>query len=91
MATIRVTSKQIKEIKVEDKTTWPVDLEVWIDLSAHRQEKTWDAPFYLSPEQVKTFRALIKKVAAEAAARKEEKRQARLKKECSGGVRKLWT
>jgi len=61
MATIRVSSKQVKSIKVEDKKTWPVDLQVWIELSVHRYKEQGEenVPFYLSPEQIRAFRAII--------------------------------
>jgi hypothetical protein len=70
MATIRVSSKQIMSIQLDDKKTWPVDLQVWIELSVHRCQEQEAAPFYLKPEQLKAFKAII---AAAVKKRKEEK------------------
>jgi hypothetical protein len=73
MATIRVSSKQIKSLKVEDKKTWPVDLQVWVELSVHRCQEQENAPFYLKPEQLKFLKTIIaaavRKRADEMAAR----------------------
>jgi len=59
MATIRISSKQIKAIKLEDKTTWPVDLQVWVELSTEKPWKEWDVPFYVSTEQLAAFKKLV--------------------------------
>lgn len=69
MAAIRVSVKQVKSISLEDKKTWPVDLQVWVELSILKPWKEWDAPFYLTAEQVKLF----KKVVAEALEAKQKK------------------
>ncbi len=59
MATIRISSKQVKEIKLEDPNTWPVDLQVWVELSTLKPWKEWDAPFYLKAELIAVFKKLI--------------------------------
>ena len=56
----RITTAMIKSIKVEDKKTWPVDLDVWVELSIRHTWKTWDAPFYLNPTEYKKFIKVIK-------------------------------
>ena len=73
MATIRISTKQIKSITVEDKKTWPVDLQVWVELSTYRNQETWDAPFYLLPDQIKA----LKKMVADAVKRRAEEKQKR--------------
>lgn len=65
MATIRVSVKQVKSISVEDKKTWPVDLQVWMELSIAKPWKEWDAPFYLTADQLKTFKKLVAAVLEE--------------------------
>ena len=50
----------IKSIKVDDKKTWPVDLDVWVELSIRHTWKTWDAPFYLNATEYRKFIQLIK-------------------------------
>ena len=70
MATIRISSKQIKAINLEDKTTWPVDLQVWVELSTEKPWKEWDAPFYVSTEQLAAFKKLVA-VAIEAMKKKK--------------------
>ncbi len=59
MAAIRVSTKQIKEIKLDDKTTWPVDLQVWVELSTEKPWREWDAPFYVSIEKLAAFKKLV--------------------------------
>jgi len=59
MATLRLTLQQIKAIRLEDKKTWPVDLQVWVELSVLHPFKQWNVPFYLSADQVKAFQKLI--------------------------------
>lgn len=56
MATFRISSKQINAISLHDEKTWPVDLQVWVELTARHRWKSWYPPFYLSHEQVKIFR-----------------------------------
>jgi hypothetical protein len=62
MATLRISSKQIKAISLQDERTWPVDLQdnlviqVWVELTGRHRWKSWHPPFYLSHEQVKIFR-----------------------------------
>ncbi len=56
MATFRISSKQIKAISLQDERTWPVDLQVWVELTSRHRWKSWHPPFYLSHEQVKIFR-----------------------------------
>jgi hypothetical protein len=73
MATLRVSVKQVKSVQVEDKKTWPVDLQVWVELSILKPWKEWDAPFYLTVDQVKLF----KKAIAEALEAKQKKMTAR--------------
>lgn len=73
MATLRVSVKQVKSVQVEDKNTWPVDLQVWVELSILKPWKEWDAPFYLNADQVKAF----KKAIAEALEAKQKKMTAR--------------
>lgn len=60
MATFRLTLQQIKAISLEDKKTWPVDLQVWVELSILHPLKEWNVPFYLNHEQVKAFQKLIR-------------------------------
>jgi len=62
MATIRISTKQIKAIQIEDKKTWPVDLDVWVDISAYHSHKEWTAPFYLKPDQIKAFKQVIQDI-----------------------------
>jgi hypothetical protein len=69
MAAIRISTKQVKEIKLEDQKTWPVDLQVWVELSTLKPWKEWDAPFYLKPELLAAFKKLIA-AAIEARAKK---------------------
>jgi hypothetical protein len=59
--TLRVSTATIKAIRLEDRKTWPVDLDVWVDISLRHPQKSWDAPFYLSHTQVKAFLELIQK------------------------------
>jgi len=86
MATIRVSSKQIKNIQLENKQTWPVDLQVWIELSVHRHKAQGEenAPFYLQPEQLAAFKKIIAAAVKKSLEEKEAKHQAKLKKECGG-------
>jgi hypothetical protein len=64
MATFRISTQQIRRISLDDKKTWPVDMEVWVELCTRKPWKNWDAPFYLSAEQVNTVlqRATRRKV-----------------------------
>jgi hypothetical protein len=84
MATIRVSSKQIKDIKLEDKKSWPVDLQVWVEISVHRHkaEGEANAPFYLKPEQLTAFKKIIAAAVKKIQEEREAKHQAKLKKEC---------
>lgn len=59
MSFFRISSNQIKAIKVEDKKTWPVDLQVWVELSIEKPWRLWDAPFYIGPAEMKVFKAII--------------------------------
>jgi len=61
MATFRLTLQQIKAICLENKKTWPVDLQVWVELSILHPFKEWNVPFYLNADQVKAFQKLIRK------------------------------
>ncbi len=78
MSTIRISTKQIQAIQINDKKTWPVDLDVWVDISAHHNHKDWDAPFYLKPDQIKVFKqmiqALVKKRQEDKARRERSNR-----------------
>ena len=86
MATIRISTKQIKSLKVDDKSSWPVDLQVWVELSVHRMKENGegDAPFYLKPEQVKALKTLIAAAVKKRAEEKEAQHKAKLKKQCGG-------
>lgn len=59
MATLRLTLQQIKAISLDDKKSWPVDLQVWVELSVLHPWRHWDVPFYLRADQVKAFQTLI--------------------------------
>ena len=60
MATFRLTLQQIKAIRLEDKKSWPVDLQVWVELSILHPFKEWNVPYYLNADQVKAFQELIR-------------------------------
>ncbi len=57
---LRVKTATIKAIRLEDKKTWPVDLEVWVEISLRHPHKGWEAPFYLSHIQVKAFQKFMR-------------------------------
>lgn len=59
--TFRLSASTIKEIRLENKKTWPMDLDVWVDISLRHPLKEWEAPFYLSHIQVKAFKEFMKK------------------------------
>jgi hypothetical protein len=65
MASFRLTVPQIKAIHLEDKKTWPIDLQVWVELSVRHSWRRWDAPFYLSTERVQAFQKLIRQLIKE--------------------------
>lgn len=75
MATIRISTKQIQAIQIQDKKTWPVDLDVWVDISAYHSHKEWDAPFYLQPDQLKVFKQLIQDLIAKRQAEKARRQR----------------
>jgi hypothetical protein len=82
MATIRISTKQIQAIQIEDKKTWPVDLDVWVDISAHHNHKEWDAPFYLKPDQIKVFKQIIQGIVSKRQAEKARRERSNRRTFC---------
>lgn len=60
MSSYRITLKQVRAVNPQVKTSWPVDLQVWVELLTRHPHRDWQAPFYLSPEQIRTFHAVAK-------------------------------
>lgn len=64
MPHFKVSANQIKAIRIEDRKTWPTDMDVWVDLCVHRPAGDWEIPFYLTPEQIRALHKMIKKASA---------------------------
>lgn len=56
MSVSRISVSQIRSISPENRKTWPVDLQVWVELISRHPNGDWQPPFYLSVDQLLAFR-----------------------------------